>query len=399
MGPRCSTRGSAGAAATAVGDGTAGVGDADVAVAANGGGASEPALVGLWEWCRSATPQDLAKLPPEKWGIYSIAHNEDIEAAYLRGEVHVHIIVGVRNYDIVFDGRHFTRFGASAQVDERFRKVRNVRRREVTVAERDARLRGEVSPPGECMFCFSDFSETPFMPVFRSKSCSHVFHLACATPWLDQGRRCPACRRDLDMGDLRSDEQPDDQVRRRARSEEYGNWGVPQRDAVRRAYRSASDVTQQLQPEQAVSSTQWALLIAAQEGRVDDVCNALAAGLNIDTRSPQDATPLISAAQAGHIAVVEQLLSRRANANLMTLAGNTALLLAIDSGQYPIAQALLDARANPLLYNSYGMNALAHARMAATAGDARSRLLLATMLEQQRREDQRNRTPGSAALG
>ncbi|CAE8696416.1 unnamed protein product, partial [Polarella glacialis] len=61
-------------------------------------------LVGLWEWCQVAESADPGSLPPEMWPGYSQEHDFAIETAYRAGEVKVEIAVGIRSYEILFEG-------------------------------------------------------------------------------------------------------------------------------------------------------------------------------------------------------------------------------------------------------------------------------------------------------
>eukprot|EP00401_Gymnodinium_catenatum_P042189 CAMPEP_0117460598 /NCGR_PEP_ID=MMETSP0784-20121206/2090_1 /TAXON_ID=39447 /ORGANISM="" /LENGTH=434 /DNA_ID=CAMNT_0005254275 /DNA_START=15 /DNA_END=1317 /DNA_ORIENTATION=+ len=146
--------------------------------AANAGTAK--GLVGLWEWCRSTRlhVQELNNVPPQEWGLYVESQNATIEEAFKAGRPSAKIVIGIRAFEIVFDGAEHGR-----QVDHSFRKMRHVRRRLLTSSERNtefeqaakAAASSAVSNLGdnECAICCSSFEETPTI--------AHV-HLSAATP-------------------------------------------------------------------------------------------------------------------------------------------------------------------------------------------------------------------------
>merc|ERR1719265_2372443 len=61
--------------------------------------------VALWEWCRSTHPdKDLSKVPPESWGLYTEDQNAAVEDAFSSGRPSTKLQIGIREYEIIFDG-------------------------------------------------------------------------------------------------------------------------------------------------------------------------------------------------------------------------------------------------------------------------------------------------------
>lgn len=152
-------------------------------------------LVGLWEWCRLAEPPSVESVPSEQWGVYAQAQNELIEDAFRRGCQQVKIELGIREYDILFDGPTYSR-----QVDRTLKKRRHVRRRAVRPEEREFLLECNVAATNatadedSCPICCSTFAETPTLPVVQLSGCMHRFHGACAQQLADKRDVCPLCR-------------------------------------------------------------------------------------------------------------------------------------------------------------------------------------------------------------
>lgn len=54
-----------------------------------------------------------------------------------------------------------------------------------------------------CLVCLEDFTAEDgtepgdFGPIVKTQGCAHVFHRACLQNWLNVGRTCPLCRKDL----------------------------------------------------------------------------------------------------------------------------------------------------------------------------------------------------------
>lgn len=158
-------------------------------------------LVGIWEWCRIPEPPDPISVPDRDWGVYSEEQNTLLENSYRAGLGNVTLELGIRTYDIIFDGGP----DCGRQVDRVLRKRRYVRRRKVQPAERDGALAAASTVGGmqgdeeeECAICFGGFAETATMPVVRLPGCGHTFHGACARQLADKKAQCPMCRADVD---------------------------------------------------------------------------------------------------------------------------------------------------------------------------------------------------------
>lgn len=176
--------------------------------AASVAGADAAGLVGLWEWCRLAEWPGHGgenSVPPDMWGAYSAEQNRDIEVAFRAGQRSVAVSIGIREYEILFEGNDRGR-----QVDRGLKKRRFVRRRQVKPEEQEAAFRAAVEAvakadpalaDGECAICCTTFSETPAIPVVRLPSCGHHFHGACVQHLADKGSRCPFCRAEVDWAE------------------------------------------------------------------------------------------------------------------------------------------------------------------------------------------------------
>lgn len=160
-------------------------------------------LVGIWEWCRIPEPPNPTSVPDKDWGVYTEEQNTLLENSYRAGLGSVTLELGIRTYDIVFDGGP----DCGRQVDRVLRKRRYVRRRKVPPAERDGALAAASAAGGmmmkgdeeeECAICFSAFAETATMPIVRLPGCGHTFHGACARQLADKKAQCPMCRADVD---------------------------------------------------------------------------------------------------------------------------------------------------------------------------------------------------------
>lgn len=156
-------------------------------------------LVGLWEWSGLTHVGDAGQVPEEMWGVYSKEQNEYIEAAYASGQSTATVSIGIRSYEITFRGLNGAR-----QIDKSHRKRRVVRRRAVTMQERDDALTsvGQVTNSQmneeECAICVLPFAETPSVPIVTLPPCGHHFHAACVQQIADQRGHCPLCRADVD---------------------------------------------------------------------------------------------------------------------------------------------------------------------------------------------------------
>lgn len=157
----------------------------------------EKGLVSLWEWSR--LPELEA---PSSWGLYGEEQVGLIESAFREGKRSVEVSVGIRTYEVIFEGSD-----GGKQVDRALHKRRLVRRRLVAPDQRDAELRAAAEavavtcagdPEGECAVCCADFAETPTLPVVRLPECGHLFHCACIQEIADRGDPCPLCRGAVD---------------------------------------------------------------------------------------------------------------------------------------------------------------------------------------------------------
>jgi len=158
-------------------------------------------LLGVWEWSLLLRTAESNTGSAEQWGVYSPEQNDAIEAAYRRGDARVTVTIGIRSYDIDFQG-----VGRARQTDSHLKKRREVRRRALSADERHSLLQptssaahgcGEFEEE-ECAMCCCEFAETPAMPVVRLPGCGHVFHGACIQELADKGDVCPMCRAVVD---------------------------------------------------------------------------------------------------------------------------------------------------------------------------------------------------------
>lgn len=321
----------------------------------------DTAIVPQWEWCLIVSfqlgSQDLADLPATDWGVYSELQNTDIERAWQEGLPTIEVIVGIRTYQIIFDGGKFCRRGGMVQYDPVNYKLRNVRRRLVSREERDAALSRHKSVPGDsCAICCERFAANLAIPVVRLQ-CSHCLHGACAQALADGRRNCPLCRSPVSWDEilgLSSSQRPGTGVGGRAthldqswdpsshssrlQADQAGGRRVSWADQAATPPMPRSMETQGIHPGNDLGL--W-LLLRAQQGKVDEVRAYLRDGVDIDFRSPAGATPLISAATFGHHCVVNLLLNSRADVHLATHRGNTALNVATLQGHAAVAELLL----------------------------------------------------------
>ena len=82
---------------------------------------------------------------------------------------------------------------------------------------------------------------------------------------------------------------------------------------------------------------------AISRGNVQDICDLLDRGANVDARDRHGQTALMLAAHAGHREVVEALIARRSNVNMTAKHGLSALMLALVAGHEEVARILADA--------------------------------------------------------
>ena len=93
------------------------------------------------------------------------------------------------------------------------------------------------------------------------------------------------------------------------------------------------------------------LVVAAQEGRIEDVREYIETGANIEYQDDQGINALIAATQEGYVAIVRMLLERGADINKPNADRQTPLLLAV-SLRHPIGLIMIlldaDADVNPV---------------------------------------------------
>ena len=95
-----------------------------------------------------------------------------------------------------------------------------------------------------------------------------------------------------------------------------------------------------------VNSSGWnALHCAAMEGHVYMIKLLLDAGLDVNSRTFYDDTPLLTAVSRGHLDAVKALIAAGADVGVQNISGATALGHATDCGFCNIIAALLDAPA------------------------------------------------------
>lgn len=95
-------------------------------------------------------------------------------------------------------------------------------------------------------------------------------------------------------------------------------------------------------PVQVEQVSPEAVVLAALDGRIEVIEQALAAGYKVDFRNKEGRTALMFAAFNGHNGVVKRLLLAGADVNIQDQSGSTALMLA-SSGPFPeTVQLLLD---------------------------------------------------------
>ncbi len=52
-----------------------------------------------------------------------------------------------------------------------------------------------MTTPEECAICLEGFES--YHKIARPSECTHCFHVACITHWLQRNRTCPMCRREI----------------------------------------------------------------------------------------------------------------------------------------------------------------------------------------------------------
>lgn len=88
------------------------------------------------------------------------------------------------------------------------------------------------------------------------------------------------------------------------------------------------------------------ILVAANDGRTDDVIGLLRRGLDVNTTAPDGSSLLLIAARSGNLALADFLLANRANVAKPNRFGDTPLLLASSQGHLQMVTRLIDAGGN-----------------------------------------------------
>jgi ankyrin repeat protein len=88
------------------------------------------------------------------------------------------------------------------------------------------------------------------------------------------------------------------------------------------------------------------LIKAASAGDVAQVRAALAAGADMNAKTSNGGTALMTASFGGHLEVVQALLAAGADVNAKVSWGDTALIMASVKGQLAVVQALIAAKAD-----------------------------------------------------
>mmetsp|Transcript_33299 Transcript_33299/g.75902 ORF Transcript_33299/g.75902 Transcript_33299/m.75902 type:complete len:479 (-) Transcript_33299:330-1766(-) len=295
-------------------------------------------LFPLWEWCmldatRLKHRTADTEVPDHDWGVYSPENTKAIEDAYQQQQESVEVTVAMRKYKIIFAGGKHSQFGGMIQISEELQKVREVRRRLVDrIAMWYANAAAGDDSSDQCVLCHFEFAKTPELPC-TSFACSHKFHSVCAQMMAENCMKgCPLCRRPVEWSEL-------------------GTLSPPGVSNLPTNSESSDRFRLQQTPE-------LGLLNASFNGRHAAVRELLAMRVDVNVRSPMNATPLISASLNGHMAVVEELLAARANANLLTDDQNTALFMATARSHLDICRLLLQNGADPAVRNRRGQSAL-----------------------------------------
>lgn len=106
------------------------------------------------------------------------------------------------------------------------------------------------------------------------------------------------------------------------------------------------------------------LLRAAADGDLFKIDKLLATGVDINTRTPDGATPLMGAVYYGYAQTSRLLMERGADVNARNDQGVTALHYAAQSGRADIARDLLEKGADPAVTSAAGNTPLALAQAA-----------------------------------
>lgn len=294
----------------------------------------------LWEWLLSGPSTsglDLTKVSAHKadqeWWVYGEEHNEAIELAYQSGLEQCEVSIGIRTYIIFFDGRRVRQSGRRGMVqkDKFSLKTRDVRRRLVSRSEKEAAFIKAFRSSGctsddRCALCCELWATNPAVPVLRIPGCGHSFHAPCAQYLADGCKACPLCRMAVSWSEIEF-------MNKHVISAQDNGGMLKEKER-----RVGEDKPLHLRND----SGMW-LLVFCQRGDVRAVERSLRCGVPVDTRSPKNATPLMTAAMMGRKEVVKCLLAARADVHLHTDAGKTALSLAQDHGHWEVELMLSQA--------------------------------------------------------
>lgn len=101
-------------------------------------------------------------------------------------------------------------------------------------------------------------------------------------------------------------------------------------------------------PEEAVD-----FVLCARYGELDELREAMAAGIDVNVRSHGSATALLMASANGHLEVAQHLLDAGANTELANEAGNCPLHWAALNGHLSVCKLLLEKRADTNARNEF----------------------------------------------
>ena len=110
--------------------------------------------------------------------------------------------------------------------------------------------------------------------------------------------------------------------------------------------------------EKAASESELALFNAAKEGRLTEVKEMLASGINVNAKNKMGRTALMSAAYFGNKSIVEELVVEGVDVNSADTQGRTALMIAVAKQRTKIIEVLLNAGADVSLADNKEKTAL-----------------------------------------
>ncbi len=106
---------------------------------------------------------------------------------------------------------------------------------------------------------------------------------------------------------------------------------------------------------------EYNLIRAAEFGQSEVVKMLVERGINVDSRSSRDVTPLMYASQNGDVEIVKYLIGKGANVNARPDNKVTPLIGAARTGHYEVVRLLLEAGARVDARDELGLTALMHA--------------------------------------